>query len=63
MPLSYLIRKTITVQNYGGYSRYATPDDEMIARMLHLPLDKNRLHYEQSMQSVKEHTAEYKIDN
>ena len=35
----------------------------MIAKMLHLPPDKNRLHNEQSAQSVKEHTAEYKINN
>ena len=31
--------------------------------MLHLPPDKNRLHDEQSAQSVKEHTAENEIDN
>ena len=35
----------------------------MIARMLHLPPEKNKLHNEQSAQSVKKHTAEYKIDN
>ena len=31
--------------------------------MLHLPPDKTRSYNEQSAQSVKEHTAEYKIDN
>ena len=31
--------------------------------MLHLPPDKNMLNNEQSAQSVKEHTAEYMIDN
>ena len=35
----------------------------MIARMLHLPLKKNKQHNEQSAQSIKEHMAEYKIDN
>ena len=35
----------------------------MIARMLHLPLDKNKLHNKKSALSVKEPMAEYKIDN
>ena len=35
----------------------------MIARMLHLPQDKNKLHNEQSAQSVSEYTAEYEVDN
>ena len=35
----------------------------MITKMVHLPQDKNRLYDEQSEQSVKEHTAEYEIDN
>ena len=35
----------------------------MIAKMLHLPPDKNRLHNERSAQTVKEHKEEYKIDN
>ena len=63
MPLVYIIRKTILVQTYVDYPTYATLDDEMITSMLHLPPDKNRLHNEQSAQSVKEHTAEYEIDN
>ena len=42
-PLAYIIRKTILVQTYGDNPKYATPDNEMIARMLHLPQDKNKL--------------------
>ena len=42
-PLVYVIRKTITVPTYGDYPTYVIPDYEMIARMLHLPLDKNKL--------------------
>ena len=61
--LADIIRKTITVQTCVDSPTYATPDDEMIVLMLHLLPDKNRLHDEQSVQSVKEHTAEYKIDN
>ena len=45
------------------YPKYATPYDKMATRMLHLPPDKNKRHNEQSAQSVKEHTAGYKIDN
>ena len=63
LPFVYVIWKTITVQTYGDYHMYATPDDEMNARMLHLPLDKNKVHNEQSAQSVTQHTTEYKIDN
>ena len=54
---------TKTVQTYGEYPTYATSDDKMITRMLHLPPDKNRLLNEQSVQSVKVCTAEYSIDN
>ena len=61
--LAYIIRKTITVQTYGDYPTYATPDDEIIARILHQPPDKGRLHDEQSAPSVKGHTAEYNIEN
>ena len=42
-PLTYIIRKIIIVQTYGDYLRYVTHNDEMITRMLHLPLDKNKL--------------------
>ena len=62
-PLAYIIRKTILVQTYDEYPKYATPDDEMIARMLHLPPDKNKLLQEQDSQTAKACTAEYKIDN
>ena len=50
-------------QNFGDYPKYVTPDNEMIARMLHLSLEKNKLDNEKSTQLVKKHTAEYKIDN
>ena len=62
MPLAYIIRKTNTVQVYGNYLKYASPNDDMITSMLHLTPEKNKLHNEQSAQSVKEHTAECKID-
>ena len=39
-PLGYVFRKTIIVQTFADYPKYATPNDEMIARMLHLPPDK-----------------------
>ena len=39
-PLAYVIRKTILFQTYGDIPAYATPDDKMITRMLHLPPDK-----------------------
>ena len=42
---------------------YATSEDEMITRMLHLPPDKNKLLLESSADRVKDHTAEYIIDN
>ena len=42
---------------------YMTPDDEMMAMILHLPQDKYRLYDEQSAHSVKEQIAEFKIDN
>ena len=52
-PLANIIKKTIIVQIYHNYHKYATSDDEMINRMLHLSPDKNKLNYEQSAQSVK----------
>ena len=42
---------------------YATPDDQMIARMLHLPPDMNKLLLERDVHKVQDHTAEYVIDN
>ena len=62
-PLAYIIRKIITVQTNGDYPMYATPDDKMIAKMLHLPLSKNKLLLESSANKVQYHTAEYVIDN
>ena len=32
-PLAYMIRKTITLETYDNYPKYATPDDDMISRM------------------------------
>ena len=63
VPLVFIIRKTIIVKTYENYSKYATPDNEMIAMMLHLPLDKNKLHNEESTQWVKEDMKQYEIDN
>ena len=62
-PLAYVIRETITIQTKGDYPMYATPEDKMIARMLHLPTDKNKLIVESSANRVQDHTAEYVIDN
>ena len=44
-PFVHIIRKTIIVQTYGDYFMYATPDDDMIARMLHFPSDKITVSY------------------
>ena len=41
----------------GDYPMYATPDDKMIARMLHLPPDKNKLLSEKDVERVQVHTA------
>ena len=60
MPLTCVPRKTIINETYGDYPKYAIPDNKIIASILHLPLDKNRLHNEQI---VKENTAEYEIKN
>ena len=62
-PLAYIIRKTITVQTYDEYPMYATPDDEMITRILLLPLDKNKLLPEKDVQRAQVYSTEYKIDN
>ena len=35
--LLHVIQKTIIVQTYDDYPKYATHDNNMIARMLHLP--------------------------
>ena len=44
--LAYIIRKAIIVLTYGDNSKYVTPDNEMIARMLHLSPDRHRIHNE-----------------
>ena len=42
---------------------YATPDNKMIARMIHLPPHKNKLLLERDAHRVQDHTAEYVLDN
>ena len=51
-PLAYIIRKTITVQTYGDYPLYASPDNKMITRMLQLPSEKKKLLFEMNSQTV-----------
>ena len=53
----------LTVQTMGDYPMYATPDDKWITRMLHLPLNKNKLLSEKDVQRVQVCMAENKIDN
>ena len=55
--------KVPLVQSYGDYLKYATLDDEMISRMLHLLPDTNNILLDSDVQSIKACTAEYKIDN
>ena len=54
-PLACIIRKTIIVWTFNAYPRYATADDEMIPKMLHLPPYKKKLLWEYDTSSVKEH--------
>ena len=42
---------------------YATHDNEIIARMLHLHLSKNKLLLQSGAHKVQDHTAEHVIDN
>ena len=56
-PLAYIIRKTITVQTHGDYPMYATPDDEMIARMLHLPQTRTNFFQKKMLKQYK-HTQQ-----
>ena len=58
--LAYIIRKNITVETYGDYAKYETPD---ITKMLHLPQDKNELLPKKDPQSGQAHAAEYGIDS
>ena len=62
-PLTYVTRKITVIQTYVDYCRYAMPDDEMIIKMLNLSADKDSPSLESQSSSIKEHTAEYKIDN
>ena len=62
-PLAYIIRKTTLVQTMGDYPIHAIPDDKMIARMLHLPSEKNQLLLERDVHNIQDHLAEYKIDS
>ena len=62
-PLSYVIRRTIMLQAYGHYPTYATPNDEIFTRMLHLPSEKNKSLSETNPQTIQVHMAEYEIDN
>ena len=48
-PLAYIVRKTVILNTCRNYAKCVTPD-EMIARMLHLLPDKNKLNNEQSVQ-------------
>ena len=52
---AYIIRKTIRVQVYGDYHKYATSDNEMMARMLNPPLDKRAKVHTQS-RSIQQST-------
>ena len=49
---AYIIRKTITLQTYDDYPMHANSEDEIIARLLHFPSDKNKVHNKQSAQSI-----------
>ena len=61
--LAHIIQRTIIFETCATYPEYATPDGKMIARMLHLPMKQNILCKEKMVNSLKEHTAAYKIDN
>ena len=57
-PLAYVIRKTVIVWTYGNYAQYVTPYDEMIARVLHLLSDRNKLLLEHDFVSFKKCIAD-----
>ena len=61
--MACVVTKTVTVKSQSVYPSHATPDDEMINRMLHLPSDKNKIYNKQSVQSVIQHKPENEIDN
>ena len=58
-PLAYIIRKTIIVQIYGDYPKYATPNDEMIVRMLHLP--KTKISYTMNKVHSQSHSIKHSM--
>ena len=51
-PLANVMRKTKTAKVYGDCPVYATPDNEIITRMLHLPPEKNKLLSEKDAQAA-----------
>ena len=51
------------MHTYGDYPFYATPDNKMITRMLHLPQNKDKIYNKQSVQSVIQCMPEYNTDN
>ena len=53
-PLAYITKETTIVHTYGDYPKYMTPDDKMIASVLHIPPEKNNLLLEHNVHSVKE---------
>ena len=60
--MAYVIKNTIKRQTYSDYPLHATPDDEMIIRMLCLPSDKNNMHNKHAP-SVTLLMPEHEIDN
>ena len=63
VPLACIIIKTIIVQIYGDYPTYVTPDDKMVAMMLHLSSDKDKAHNKQNAHSINQCTRENQINN
>ena len=53
VPLAYLISNILLIQTYGDYPKYATPDNEIITRMLYLSSGKNKLHNEKEPSQSK----------
>ena len=53
----------MVIETYDIYLWYMTPHDKMIARMLYLSKEQNKLCKEEMASYKKEHTPAYKIDN
>ena len=53
VPLTYIIRKIIVIETCGTYLWYATLDDKMIVRILHLLKEQKSLHIEEIASSRK----------